>query len=108
MKTYRSPPTLMFAYLTLALAPLLAILALFQPDRTGTQPLLLLASGCLALAIGEILNHPRQTDCNFTEDESSELRRIPHRRRNPCMLGNLLFFVGALFLFAALGHFISA
>lgn len=102
----QTPPLLKLALIALAAAPFLTVLAMMQAEPDVKRGLLHMSAGLLSIGIGEILNHPLQTGCNYTENQNSELRRFQHRRRNPCSLGNILFIAGMLLLCIGLNRFI--
>ena len=107
MGANRIPHLLKAAFLLLATSPILGGLWIIQPGLvTRNQTILYLAAGFFLIGIGEIVNHPKQTAANYTENNNSDLRRIHHRSRNPCPLGNLLIIGGIIFLFMAFGHLI--
>ncbi len=58
----------------------------------------LIAVGVICLGIGEWLNHPPQVSLTLEKEDSSELKRKKHRKRNPSSIGNL-FEIAALILF---------
>jgi hypothetical protein len=104
----RVPHLLKIAILTLVMAPCMPIAGLLLPaDSDFRTPFMYLGFGLLLFGSGEILNHPVQTGCNFTENEKSQLRRFKHRQRNPTGLGNLFDISGLLLFFTGLTEFIS-
>lgn len=107
MKTVHTPITFKIGIAAFPLAILFLVIGVWQNGSSYMTPLFFLSAAFALFSIGELLNHPRQVDCNFTENEESSLKRVHHRHRNPCALGNLFCFTGLLFLFVALGHVIS-
>jgi hypothetical protein len=90
------------------MAPLMPLTAILLPTEPEAQTAFLYTGfGLFLFSCGEILNHPVQTSCNFTENEKSQLRRFKHRQRNPSTLGNLLDICGLLLFFSGLNGFIS-
>ncbi len=68
----------------------------------GRQDLLfngyrILAMGVIFLGVGEWLNHPLQVSLLLVNENSSEVQKKNHHRRNPSTLGNL-FEIAALIL----------
>jgi len=108
MKCARKPHLLRAGFLLLATSLFLGGLWFIQPSLvTHSQTLLYLAVGSFLFGIGEILNHPKQTADNYTDNSASDLRRVHHWSRNPCPLGNLLDIAGIIFLFIGFGRLIS-
>lgn len=92
------------ALAAMVIGPVLAACTMLAPGRT--RPALLFLAVSLALfGIGEVLNHPLQIERRFTED--GQAPQLSSRRRNPCLLGNLLVIGAILFLFMAFSQFIS-
>lgn len=107
MKAARMPLLLKTGFLLLAASLILASLWIIQPSLVAnSQTLFYLAVGAFLFGIGEIVNHPKQTAGNYTDNSASDLRRIHHRSRNPCLLGNLLVIAGIIFLFTGFGRLI--
>lgn len=107
MKTTRLPALLKTAILLVSASSILAGLLLIMPSLVQhRRPFFSLATGAFLLGIGEIVNHPKQTAGNYTDKTASDLRRIDHWSRNPCLMGNLLVIAGIIFLFIAFGRFI--
>lgn len=99
MNTGRIPNLFKAAVTSLVVSFVLGGLSIIQATPESRQMLLYLALGSLFCGIGEIVNHPRQVDANYTDNSASNLRRVLHRARNPCLLGNILAITGIIFLF---------
>lgn len=107
MQLKKTPYTLQTALLALAASPVITAFGMVHDQVQTSHALLYLAASCLAIGFGETVNHPPQCERNYSDNETSALRRLQHRSRNPCLLGNLLVIAGILFLFISVSQVIS-